>query len=121
MYSNPRKMLLGSSLMLAVGGTMMVTSAIMLSFSSSSTTQAADTGAQQLATTCHKTRISPAYALSPYLRATDLEVSVDNGKATLAGTARDGVYKDLTTQIVLGLEGIMDFDNRPVVNPDYTP
>jgi len=85
MYSNPRKMVLGSSLMLAIGGTMMLTSTIMLSFSSSSTTQAADNRAQQLATACQKTPISTTYALSPDLHATDLNVSVDNGKATLTG------------------------------------
>ncbi len=92
MYSNPRKMLLGSSLMLAIGGTMMLTSAILLSFSSSSTTHAADTRVQQLATACQNTPISTTYALSPYLRATDLKVSVDNGKATLTGTVGDDVY-----------------------------
>lgn len=85
MYSNPRKMVLGSSLMLAIGGTMMLTSTIMLSFSSSSTTQAADTRAQQLAPVCQKAPTSTTYALSPYLRATDLKVPVDNGNATLTG------------------------------------
>ena len=71
MYSNPRKMLLGSSLMLAIGGAMLLTSTIMLSLSSNNTTFGADTTAQQLTDARQETQVLTNYALSPDLRATD--------------------------------------------------
>ncbi len=71
MYSNPRKMLLGSSLMLAIGGAMMLTSTIMLSLSSNSTTYAADTTAQQLTDARQEAQVWTNYVLSPDLRGTD--------------------------------------------------
>ena len=71
MYSNPRKMLLGSSLMLAIGGAMMLTSTIMLSLSSNSTTYAADTTAQQLTDARQEGQVWTNYVLSPDLRGTD--------------------------------------------------
>ncbi|HTE39591.1 MAG TPA: BON domain-containing protein, partial [Steroidobacteraceae bacterium] len=59
------------------------------------------------------------YALSPYLRANDLKVSVHSGKATLSGTVEEGVNKDLAKQIALGVNGIKDVDNNIVVKADY--
>ena len=71
MYSNPKKMLIGSSLMLAIGGAMLLTSAIMLSLTSNSTPYAADTTAQQLTDARQEARVWTDNALSPDLRATD--------------------------------------------------
>jgi osmotically-inducible protein OsmY len=68
-----------------------------------------------------ETQIWTTYALSPYLRANDLKVSVDNGKATLTGTVEDDVNKDLAKQIALGVTGIKDVDNQIVVQADYVP
>jgi hyperosmotically inducible protein len=68
-----------------------------------------------------ETQIWTTYALSPYLRASDLKVSVERGKATLTGTVEEDVSKDLAKQIALGVDGIKTVDNQIVVNADYTP
>ncbi len=68
-----------------------------------------------------ETQIWTTYALSPYLRANDLKVSVHDGKATLSGKVEEGVDRDLAKQIALGVNGIKDVDNQIVVQPDYGP
>jgi len=68
-----------------------------------------------------ETQIWTTYALSPYLRASDLKVSVERGKATLTGTVEEDVSKDLAKQIALGVDGIKSVDNQIVVKADYTP
>lgn len=79
----------------------------------------ADTAAQDITEARQETQIWTTYALSPYLRANDLKVSVDNGKATLSGTVEEGVNKDLARQIALGVSGITSVDNQIVVQPEY--
>jgi osmotically-inducible protein OsmY len=80
---------------------------------------AEDTMTQNINDVRQETQIWTTYALSPYLRANDLKVSVQNGKATLTGTVDEGVNKDLAKQIALGVEGIKEVDNQIVVNTDY--
>ena len=82
---------------------------------------AEDTVAQNMTDVRQETQIWTTYALSPYLRANDLRVSVQNGKATLTGIVDDGVTKDLATQIALGVNGIKEVDNQIVVNADFVP
>ncbi len=66
-----------------------------------------------------ETQIWTTYVLSPYLRANDIKVSVQNGKATLTGKVNEDVNKDLAKQIALGVHGIKDVDNQIVVQADY--
>lgn len=66
-------------------------------------------------------QIWTTYALSPYLRANDLKVSVHNGKATLSGMVDEDVNKDLAKQIALGVDGIKEVDNKIDVQADYIP
>ncbi|MGK2915173.1 MAG: BON domain-containing protein, partial [Porticoccaceae bacterium] len=80
---------------------------------------AADTISQDVTEARQETQIWTTYALSPYLRASDLKVSVDNGKATLTGTVEEGISKDLAKQIALGVDGIKEVDNQIVVQHDY--
>lgn len=80
---------------------------------------AADTVAQDLTEARQESQIWTTYALSPYLRANDLKVSVDNGKATLSGTVEENVNKDLAKQIALGVKGVTEVDNQIVVQADY--
>ena len=119
MYFKPRKMLLRSSAILCTAGAMMLASTFMLSIAGGSSAFAADTVAQQLTDVRQETQIWTTYALSSYLRATDLKVSVNNGKATLTGNVEDGVNKDLAKQIALGVSGITDVDNQIVDQEDY--
>jgi len=81
----------------------------------------ADTASQNLVEARQETQIWTTYALSPYLRASDLKVSVHAGKATLTGTVEEGVSKDLAKQIALGVGGIKEVDNKIVIQPDYVP
>lgn len=66
-------------------------------------------------------QIETTYALSPYLRAHDIDVVVVEGKATLTGIVDEDVNKDLARQIALGVPGITSVDNNLVVNADHTP
>lgn len=77
--------------------------------------------AADLVSARQETQIWTTYALSPYLRANDLRVSVHEGKATLTGTVAEDVNKDLAKQIALGVTGIKDVDNQILVNADYQP
>jgi osmotically-inducible protein OsmY len=81
---------------------------------------AADTASQNITEARQETQIWTTYALSPYLRASDLKVSVHAGKATLTGIVEESVDKDLAKQIALGVDGVKDVDNQIVINPDYT-
>ena len=66
-----------------------------------------------------ESQIWTTYALSPYLRATDINVAVHGGKATLTGTVDEDVNKDLAKQIALGVDGIREVDNQIVIDADY--
>lgn len=106
MYTQSRNFLLASSIALALA---------------TSGAFAADTVSQEVTDARQETQIWTTYALSPHLRAHDLKVSVQNGKATLSGTVEEGVNKDLAKQIALGVNGIKEVDNNIVVKPDYSP
>ena len=96
-------------------------SSIALAIAAISGNVAADTMSQNATEARQETQIWTTYALSPYLRASDLTVSVHGGKATLSGTVEDGVNKDLAKQIALGVAGISEVDNQIKVQPDYVP
>ncbi|MGE0188964.1 MAG: BON domain-containing protein [Steroidobacteraceae bacterium] len=88
---------------------------------STSNTFAADTISQDITEARQETQIWTTYALSPYLRANDLKVSVHAGKATLTGTVEESVSKDLAKQIALSVSGIKEVDNQIMIQPDYVP
>jgi len=66
-----------------------------------------------------ESQIWTTYALSPYLRANDLKVTVHEGKATLTGNVAEHVSKDLAKQIALGVDGIKTVDNKIEVVANY--
>ena len=105
MYIPFRKSVLASAVALAIGGI--------------SGAASADTVSQDVTEARQESQIWTTYALSPYLRANDLKVSVDNGKATLTGKVDESVNKDLAKQIALGVSGIKEVDNQIVVQQDY--
>jgi hyperosmotically inducible protein len=107
MYTQSRKLLLASAIALALGA--------------SSATAGTESASQEITEARQETQIWTTYALSPYLRANDLKVSVDDGKATLTGTVEESVNKDLAKQIALGVDGIKNVDNQIVVQAGYTP
>ncbi len=81
----------------------------------------ADTVAQDVTEARQETQIWTTYALNPYLRANDLKVTVNGGKATLSGTVEEEVNKELARQIALGVSGVKEVDNQIVVQADYVP
>ncbi len=100
-----KKLVLAASIALATAGI--------------SSTVAADTTSQNIIEARQETQIWTTYALSPYLRAQDLKVSVHGGKATLTGIVDESVNKDLAKEIALGVEGVKEVDNLIVVQADY--
>lgn len=107
MFAQPRKLILATGIALA------------LSAMSGMTTAA--TASQEITDARQETQIWTTYALNPYLRALDLKVSVQNGKATLTGTVEEEVNKELAKEIALGVSGITEVDNQIVVKADYMP
>ena len=105
MFKHSRNLLLASGIALALA----------------SGAAAAGTPSQEVTEARQETQIWTTYALSPYLRANDLGVSVHGGKATLTGKVEESVNKDLAEQIALGVNGIKDVDNQIVIQADYTP
>jgi len=105
MYTKSRKLVLAS--------------AISLALASLSGLTIADTTSQDVTSARQESQISTTYSLSPYLRANDLKVSVNEGTATLSGTVEENVYKELAKQIALGVGGIENVDNQIKVEADY--
>lgn len=105
MYKQSRNLILASAISAAILG---------------SNAFAAAKPSQEVIDARQETQIWTTYALSPYLRANDLSVSVHDGKATLTGKVSDDVNKDLADQIALGVDGIKKVDNRIEVVPNYT-
>ncbi|SFB55322.1 BON domain-containing protein [Azotobacter beijerinckii] len=106
MYAPPRKLILASGIALAMG--------VMSGMVAAATDQEITDARQE-------TQIWTTYALSPYLRANDLKVSVHNGKATLTGVVEEEVNKELAKEIALGVHGITAVDNQIAVKADFTP
>lgn len=100
---------------------LILTSVIMLALATISGVAVADLTDQDVIEARQESQIVTTYMLSPYLRATDVKVSVDGDTATLTGTVEEDVNKDLAKQIALGVSGIKNVDNQITVNPDYVP
>lgn len=79
----------------------------------------AELTAQDVVEARQETQIWTTFALSPFLRANDIKVTVDNGKATLTGRVLEDINKDLATQMALGVAGIKEVDNQITVEPQY--
>lgn len=94
--------------------------ALLTAITISSVTLAA-TPEQAITNARQESQIWTTYALSPYLRANDIKVSVDDGKATITGIVEEDVNKDLATAIAMGVKGIKDVDNKIEVRADYKP
>ncbi len=103
MFKQKRNLLVASAIAAAIAGA---------AFANSKPTQEVIEARQE-------SQIWTTYALSPYLRANDLKVSVHEGKATLTGKVAEDVNKDLAKQIALGVDGIKSVDNKIEVVPNY--
>lgn len=86
-----------------------------------STAIAADSLPQDILEARQEAQIWTTFALSPYLRASDITVSVDDGVATLTGVVEEDVNRDLARQIAAGVDGISTVHNEILVQADYSP
>jgi hyperosmotically inducible periplasmic protein len=66
-------------------------------------------------------QIWTTYALNPHLQAHEIQVSVENGVATLTGKVNEDIGKELAEQIALNVEGIKKVNNQIVVDSDHKP
>ena len=99
----------------------MFASAILLTMSPTGPVLAADAVTTSMDDVRQESQIATSYALNPYLRANDLKVSVQKGKAILTGKVDEKVSKELASEIARGVSGITDVDNQIVVEPNYLP
>lgn len=99
----------------------MFASAILLTMAPSQKILAADPLASSIDDVRRESQIATSYALNPYLRANNLRVSVQNGKAILTGKVDEKISKELASEIALGVSGITDVDNQIVVEANYLP
>jgi osmotically-inducible protein OsmY len=97
----------------------MIATAVALAIVGGNAATAAEAMTPNVTEARQEAQIWTTYALSPYLRANEIAVSVRDGKATLAGKVEDGVNRDLARQIALGVDGIKEVDNQIVVQPGY--
>jgi len=74
---------------------------------------------QEIIDARQETQIWTTYALSPYLRANDLQVSARNGTVILTGNVEEDVNKDLAGAIAMGVGGVKHVDNQIVIAADY--
>jgi osmotically-inducible protein OsmY len=100
---------------------LILASSIALAIATAHGSMAGETVSAEVRNARLETQIWTTYALSPYLRAHDIRVSVHEGKATLNGKVDGEVNRDLAKQIALGVTGITAVDNQIVVQTDYVP
>jgi hyperosmotically inducible protein len=99
----------------------MFASAILLTMSPTAPLMAANAATTSMDDVRQESQIATSYALNPYLRANDLKVSVQKGKAILTGKVDEKVSKELASEIARGVSGITDVDNQIVVEENYLP
>lgn len=119
MYSIFQKSVLASSIALALASA----SGAALAGTPCQKDQSQQTNAsgQAISEARQETQIRTTYSLNSNLRANDLQVSVDEGKATLTGTVEEDVSKELANEIALGVAGIETVDNQIEVDSGYAP
>lgn len=96
-------------------------SALALALATTSVGVIADTASTEINNARHESRILTTFELNPYLRAHDLQVTVEDGKATLTGNVTEDVNKSLAKEIAQGVDGIRTVQNNIIVDADYRP
>ena len=75
--------------------------------------------AHELTESRQESQILTAYAMSPFLRAHDFNVTVCRGNVTLSGSVADEVSSELARQIALSVGGIKSVDSQIEVIANY--
>ena len=98
---------------------LILSSSIALAVLSGAAVGAAPPVSQEVIDARQETQIWTTYALSPYLRANELQVSVHNGTATLRGSVDEGINKELAEEIARGVAGVKEVDNKINVTDNF--
>lgn len=96
-------------------------SAILMTITPVPSVFAADAATTSLDDVRQESQIATSYALNPYLRANELKVTVQQGKAILTGKVDEKISKELASEIARGVAGITDVDNQIIVEANYLP
>ena len=98
---------------------LILSSSIALAAVSGAAFGAAPLVSQEVIDARQETQIWTTYALNPYLRANELQVSVHKGTATLRGSVDEGINKELAEEIALGVAGVKEVDNKINVTDNF--
>ena len=98
---------------------LILSSSIALAAVSGAAFGAAPQVSQEVIDARQETQIWTTYALNPYLRANELQVSVHKGTATLRGSVDEGINKELAEEIALGVAGVKEVDNKINVTDNF--
>ena len=98
---------------------LLVASSLSLFLAGTNTAALAQPDSLEIKNARQESQIETTFALSPYLRAQDINVVVENDKATLTGIVDEKINKELAHQIALGVPGIASVDNNIEVKTDY--
>jgi len=100
---------------------LIIATGLVLALAMLSSVAAADPVSQDLVDARQERQIWTTYALSPYLRASNLTVLVQSGMVRLTGTVAEDAEKDLAAEIAFGVTGIQEVNNQIMVQPGYAP
>jgi len=92
-----------------------------LALTACTSSASADPVSQNLVDARQERQIWTTYALSPYLRANNLNVLVQSGRVRLTGIVAEDAQKDLAAEIAFGVTGITEVNNLITVQPGYAP
>lgn len=96
-------------------------SAITVAALTSSAPVLADEACMEVECARQEATIATTFRLNPYLRASDIQVTVENGKATLTGEVHEDIHSELAYEIARGTNGIDEVDNQLIVTADGDP
>jgi len=94
---------------------------LMLALTACASSASADPVSQDLVDARQERQIWTTYALSPHLRANNLNVLVQSGRVRLTGVVAEDAQKDLAAEIAFGVTGITEVNNLITVQPGYVP
>lgn len=76
---------------------------------------------RQLSDARQQGAIDTAFALNRHLDPFDIQVSVEDGVATLSGAVENTAEQDLASELAGSIEGVRDVDNKLQIDPDLAP
>ncbi len=98
-----------------------LTGAIAFALALSSAPALASEDSPEISNARMESQIWTTYALNPNLRASDLQITVLDGKATLSGIVEEDINRDLAEQVALGVDGVTAVDNQIEVKAEFRP